>query len=124
MKFDRKAACDKLRLMVTDYAIRIAPVYQSLRWTWNTGPDKHVPTTEQIRDKLLRDIDRFEKSSDCIRSRGGGLEIGITDDDGHPFIEFSDSEIAYDVQTVAYEDQPKDDDDAMEHRAQKKAVSE
>ena len=61
----------KLQEMVPDFAAKVQPVYQLLKWEWSLGKrEPHVPSVGEIENALYGLIERLTEGL-CDVSQGG-----------------------------------------------------
>lgn len=62
----------ELNKMVPGFAIRVAPVYQLLRWEWSPGKQApHTPSVGEIENALYDLIERLRDGHEDDYSSGG-----------------------------------------------------
>ena len=73
-----------LRGKVTDFAEKVAPIYELLNWTW--GDSRTPPTQGEIEECLCVLIHAFNDEGNCST---GGLEVFHNKEDGVIGIRFT-----------------------------------
>ena len=64
----------ELRKLAPDFAQRVAPVYEFLRWEWSPGDTPaHIPNVEEIEQTLYDLVDGL--TNEYFGNGTGGLEV-------------------------------------------------
>ena len=93
----------KLKEMVPGFAIKVAPVYELLKWEWSPGKQEpHIPSVGEIENTLYDLIERLRDGHEDDHSSGGLGAYFRMPDEAEPGcygIAFElEEEVAFDVE--------------------------